>query len=310
MSSEKQRVSFSASVGLFESLYLLGKLEQRIALERYKDFSSYTAETHPSSEEIKWVMDFAHNFLESFVGRDLGYLRPNLKNILIYTEEEFEIAKKRYDLDPMSRAFSKQLSGEIHLNGSESRFTFFHHIIHEYVHLLSRQRMMIRHGAQSSLAGRVVSAASDFQGGLGMNVHEKFVALNEVITEMLACEILGAIQASRGDEFDFSDLEPAYKPTLYTLGSFLFELSKRAQIPFCELRDIFYRAYVEGDMSRLRLITKHFGAKATGEISDFPVFVDEIGAGSFLYKYGLYTDDTAQKYNELNVINLFEVLAS
>jgi hypothetical protein len=307
MNLEKQRINFNASVGLFESRYLLGKLEGRIALEKKKDSYSYSAETHPASGEIIGVLEFAHNFLEDLLGKDLGHLKPDLKNIFIYTDTEFEVAKDRHDLDSMSKAFSKQVSGEIHLNGSETKYNFFHHLIHEYVHLLSRQRMMIRHGAQKNLVGREVSAASDYQGGLGMNIHRKFIALNEVITEMLTCEVLREIVAN-SEEQGFEALDPAYKSTLFTLGTFLYELARMEKIPFLELRKIFYGAYIEGDMSVLRLVTKHFGAKTTGEISDFPVLIDESDAARFLHKYDLLSSDIDQRYNDLNVLNLFKML--
>lgn len=234
---------------------------------RVRDAPRFTAETHPYSKDIEFVINFVVRQLEQWFNLVLDPRTPQLQDILIFTQDGFKAILQKYSVPSNSSAFCLRQPRLIYLNCDQHKDEFFHEFIHELVHMLSETKTMIRHEGRGPL---VVEATSitDHQSGFCIGDKNKFVALNEATTELLTCELMNALARSEGLKYNFMGDVVVYWKEIVCLVTFLQELSRRLGMSFFDFRQELFRAYFNGDISFLRVVKDHFGVETLKELAD------------------------------------------
>lgn len=241
---------------------------------RVRDAPRFTAETHPYSKDIRYVLDFVIQKLESWFGIPLNSKVPDLSDVLLFANKEFQQILENHELPPEeTKAFCSASFGLIYLNCENKREDFFHHFIHELVHMMSKIRIMVRHERRGSFT--VTARLEGHQSGLHTTKKDKFRVLNEVITEMLTCELLYALARKRFG-YNFTDSNIAYWSEIAGLFSFFSKLSDKMGISFLELRIQLYIAYLNGDISSLGVVKDHYGTEALKHLANLSLSVNDM----------------------------------
>jgi hypothetical protein len=221
--------------------------------------AGYTAETHEFSEDFLFVMNFVVEKLRAIAVIDEEKI-PELSEIFIHSRKDFRLIKNDQGIPTEAMAFCLPWLGLIYLDASLGSTELVNCFIHELIHVLCETTMMIRHDKGNF---KYLS-----QSGLEAIEHEKFLLLNEAITEMMACDLANILHAEMGEGYNFTDDYVGYGNLTIAMGIFLVELSRREGISFVDLRQQFYKAMLSGDIGFLRIITKHFGAGVLKEIAN------------------------------------------
>ncbi len=146
------------------------------------------------------------------------------------------------------------------------RFGLIRLLVHEIMHSISHNETRITAHPSGDIrmirASGYRNARSQFTGGRGEVLDERFIGLNEAVTDLMA---LRAIDRARALPEGYIKLD--YANDGYTDEKNLFHIicdtiGNRIGKTTEEMERIFFQGYIDGTRMHLRMIEEHFGRKA------------------------------------------------